>query len=97
MLTAVDEGRLSLDRLVELTSSAPAALFGIGTPSESHVEVEVGGSWTLPDSGYQTRADWSPFAGTVVRARVKRTVLRGAVVWDDGEVRAPPGTGKLLF
>lgn len=97
MLTAVEEGRLDLDRLVELASTTPARLFGVRTPEESSVEVEIGPSWTLPERGYQTRVDWSPFAGMTVRGRVRRTVLRGAVVWQDGELRAPPGTGRLLF
>lgn len=96
MLTAVAEGRLSLDRLVELMSSTPARIFGIATPAESSVEVEIGPAWRLPDRGYQTRVDWSPFAGMAVRGRVWRTVLRGQTVWD-GE-RVPPGAslGRLI-
>jgi dihydroorotase len=97
MLTAVAEGRLSLERLVELTSTAPARIFGVGTPSESGVEVDLGPSWTLPERGWQTLVDWSPFAGMPVRGRVLRTALRGATVWERGELLAAPGTGRLLF
>ncbi|MFN2252389.1 MAG: amidohydrolase family protein [Anaerolineae bacterium] len=97
MLTAVHEGRLTLDRLVELTSTRPADLFGIATPGESSVTVELGPEWRLPESGYQTKVDWSPYAGMAVRGRVLRTVLRGATAWEDGAVRVAPGTGRLLF
>jgi dihydroorotase len=97
MLTAVDEGRLSLDRLVELTSTTPARLFGIPTPAESSVEVEIGPAWVLPERGYQTAPDWSPFAGMTARGRVLRTTLRGREVWADGRIHAPPGTGRVLF
>lgn len=96
MLTAVDDGRLSLDRLVELASTTPARLFGIPTAAESAVEVEVGPAWTLPDRGWQTKPDWSPFAGTTVRGRVVRTTLRGATVWDEGRLLAAPGSGRVL-
>jgi carbamoyl-phosphate synthase/aspartate carbamoyltransferase/dihydroorotase len=97
MLTAVHDGRLGLDRLVELMSAGPARRFGIGTPAESAVEVEFGPAWTLPERGYQSRADWSPFAGLEVRGRVIRTWLRGEVAWEDGRPVAGPGTGRLLF
>jgi dihydroorotase len=95
MLTAVEGGRLGLDRLIELMSTAPARLFGVATPGESSVEVEIGPTWTLPERGWQTQVDWSPFAGTAVRGRVVRTLLRGAVAYEDGTVKAPPGTGRL--
>jgi carbamoyl-phosphate synthase/aspartate carbamoyltransferase/dihydroorotase len=97
MLTAVHERRLTLDRLIELTSTRPAELFGVGTPRVSSVEVELGPAWVLPESGYQTRVDWTPFAGMTVRGRVRRTTLRGKTAWEDGAVRLQPGAGRLLF
>lgn len=97
LLTAVHEGRLTLDRLVELTSTRPAALFGVQTPAESNVTVEVGAPWVLPERGWQTRVDWSPFAGMTVRGRVLRTEVRGEIVFKDGAVLAAPGSGRLLF
>jgi carbamoyl-phosphate synthase/aspartate carbamoyltransferase/dihydroorotase len=105
MLTAVDDGRLSLERLVELTSGRPAELFGIATPMESSVEVEVGPAWTLPEAGWCTKVGWSPFAGMRVTGRVLRTTLRGTVAWEATQqgadvvsgVRAAPGSGRILF
>lgn len=97
LLTAVAEDRLTMDRLVELTSSGPARLFGIETPHDSAVEVELGPAWVLPDRGYQTACDWSPFAGMTVRGRVLRTAMHGALVWDDGTLRSRPGMGRVLF
>jgi carbamoyl-phosphate synthase/aspartate carbamoyltransferase/dihydroorotase len=96
MLTAVHDGRLSLDRLIEMMSHRPAELFGIGTPRESEVYVEFGPEWTLPDRGYQTKCDWSPFAGWPVRARVRRVELRGITAWEDGELKSEPGMGRLI-
>ncbi len=96
MLTAVYEGRLTLDRLVEMMSHTPARLFGIATPDESSVEVEMGGRWVLPNRGYQTQVDWSPFAGWTVRGVVRRTVLRGQTAWQDGQVHSPAGAGRLI-
>jgi dihydroorotase len=97
LLTAVEEGWLDLARLVELTSTTPARLFNVPTPRESEVEVEVGPEWTLPERGWQTRVDWSPFAGMPVRARVVRTTLRGRVAWEEGVVKVDRGSGRMLF
>lgn len=97
LLTAVHEGRLTLERLVELASTTPARLFRIATPDESTVEVELGPRWVLPERGYLTRCDWSPYAGMAVRGRVLSTTLRGALAWDERGVRAAPGSGRLLF
>jgi dihydroorotase len=122
MLTAVAEGRLNLARLVALTSTTPARLFGLdagtgnigtgnigagsaGTPgaatdgpgAESAVEVEIGEAWTLPEHGWQTLHDWSPFAGMTVLGRVRRTFLRGKLVYEDGRVLAEAGDGRVLF
>lgn len=97
LLTAVADGRLTLERLVELASTAPARLFGLPAASVGEVEVELGPQWTLPDRGWQTRVDWSPFAGRRVCGRVRRTVLRGRVAWADEAVCVPPGFGRVLF
>lgn len=96
MLTAVEEGRLTLERLIEMTSSRPAEIFRVPTPSESQVEVEIGPEWTLPERGWQTKVDWSAFAGMSVRGRVLRTWLRDRVVFENGEIRAAPGSGRVL-
>ena len=97
LLTAVAAGRLTLDRLVDLTSTTPARIFGVATPAESEVEVEVGPAWVLPERGYQTLVDWTPFAGMTVCGRVVRTTLRGVVAWADGAVRVAEGSGRVLF
>jgi carbamoyl-phosphate synthase/aspartate carbamoyltransferase/dihydroorotase len=97
LLTAVAEGRLTLDRLVALASTTPARIFGVPTPAESEVDVEVGPTWTLPERGWRTRVDWSPFAGRRVCGRVRRTVLRGRVAYEEGEVMVSPGYGRVLF
>jgi len=97
MLTAVWEGRLSLERLVELTSTRPAEIFGVPTPAQSAVEVEIGPRRELPADGWETRAGWSPFSGMSVRGRVLRTELRGQTAFEDGAVLAQPGQGRMLF
>ncbi len=96
LLTAVAEGRLTMEQLVERTVTRPAAIFDLPAQPETWVEVEIGPAWTLPASGWQTKCGWSPFAGSTVRGRVRRTVLRGQVAFEDGQVRAEPGWGRVI-
>jgi carbamoyl-phosphate synthase/aspartate carbamoyltransferase/dihydroorotase len=95
LLTAVAEGRLRLGDVTQLAFEAPARIFGL-SPTQGQVEIEVGPSWELPERGYLTRCDWSPFSGMQVRGRVLRTTLQGRVAYADGKVLAPPGSGQLL-
>jgi dihydroorotase len=97
LLTAVAEGRLGLERLVELTHTAPARIFGLPAQPDTWVEVDPDTRHTLHSAGLHTKCGWTPFEGLAVRGRVRRVVLRGHVAFEDGEVRATPGTGRPLF
>lgn len=96
LLTAVHEGRLDLERLVELTSSAPRRIFALPAQPETWVEVDPDAAWILPERGWQTSPNWSPFAGMAMRGRVVRTILRGVEVYDGERVLAAPGSGRDL-
>ena len=45
---------------------------------------------------WQSRAGWTPFARTPGFGRVRRVVLRGRTVVEEGRVLAAPGEGRLL-
>lgn len=97
LLTAVDEGRLGLERVAELTVYNPARIFGIGLEPETSVEVEIGPRYSLLNETQLTRCGWTPFAGVEVAGRVVRTTMRGTVAWDGERVLASPGSGRVLF
>lgn len=97
LLTAVDDGRLTLERLIELTATNPARIFGLPEQPETWVEVEVGPRYRLSSLRLQTRCGWTPFADTEVAGRVTGTVLRGALAFDGEQVRAAPGSGLVLY
>ena len=96
MLTAVAEGHLSLDRMVELTHTNPNRIFGLPQQPDTYIEIDPDDRHTIGESGFQTRVDWSPFAGMAVRGRLRRVVLRGATAFEDGQVLAHPGAGRFI-
>jgi dihydroorotase-like cyclic amidohydrolase len=96
MLTAVHDGRLSFDRLVELMSENPRSIFNLPKQAETVVEIDSEYTTTISDHRLITKCGWSPFSGMTVHGRVERVILRGQLVYEAGAVFAPPGTGRLL-
>jgi dihydroorotase-like cyclic amidohydrolase len=104
LLTSAADGRLGLERIVELCSSAPARLLGWGGRKGS---IEQGADADLavvdPDAEYAideadvlSKCGWTALAGRVVRGRVERTIRRGEVAYADGRVVAEPGSGAFV-
>lgn len=95
MLAAVEDGRLSVERLTALMHDNPRRLFGLPQQPDTRVEVDMT-PYTIPAGGWQTKCGWTAFAGLRAGGRVRRVVLRGQVVYEDGAVLAAPGSGKVL-
>lgn len=96
MLTAVHEGRLTVERLIELMSTNPRRIFKLPEQPETRVEVDAESTYCIKNETLQTKCGWTPFAGKQVHGRIKRVVLRGEVVYEDGQVLAKPGSGRVL-
>lgn len=95
MLTAVQQNRLTLERLIELMHTNPRRIFNLPEQPETAVTVQLTPS-TISNEMVQSKCGWTPFAGTEVMAKVQKVVLRGEVVFADGRILAQPGSGKLL-
>ncbi len=103
MLNAVlDAERLSMDRLVEVMSSRPAALMGIddrkgriavGMDADL-VFFDINSSWKIADLGGNSRISTLPYEGWRVNAFNRRTMVRGQTVWDGEKVLNQKGYGK---
>ena len=98
MLTAMRQGRLSLDRLVELMALNPRRIFGLPSQPDTIVEIDPDARHTLANDRLFTRCGWTPFAGMIVQGLVRRVTLRGRIVFDvdQPEAIAPPGAGRVI-
>jgi dihydroorotase-like cyclic amidohydrolase len=102
MLTAVSEGRLTMERLVGLLAVNPRRIFGLPAEPDTFVEVDPDVECRLGDEPLLTRCGWTPFAGRRVRGKVVRVVVRGKTAYDAsgmnaGRVLAQPGDGRVLW
>ena len=95
-LTAAKEGRLTIERLIELTNTNPRKIFNIPQQFNTVVEVDMERTYTIDSSMLYTKCGWTPFEGMRVVGRVKRVVLRGNIVYKDGEVLEHP-QGKVII
>lgn len=96
MLDHVAAGRLSLERLVDLTAAGPARIFGLA--GKGRIAVGYDADFTIVDLAARRRIDsdwlaskcgWSPFVDMTVTGWPMLTVLRGQVIMREGALARP--------
>ena len=90
MLELVDQGVLTIERLVELMSHQPARLFevsrrGFLRPNyKADVVIVKKEPWTVSVDDIQSKCKWSPMEGHHYQWRVAYTICNGHIVYDRG-------------
>ena len=100
----VREGRISLNRMVELLCTNPAKLFGLyprkGTlavGSDADVVVfDPEKRVTISASTHHSRSDYNLYEGTEVQGSPEVVLLRGNVIVDGDQLLAKPGSGQFV-
>jgi carbamoyl-phosphate synthase / aspartate carbamoyltransferase len=86
LLSAVADGRLTLDDIQKRLHDNPIRIFGLSDKVHTHVEVVMGRKVT-----YQNKADcWSPIQGKVLKGAVHRVLIHEQTAFLDGIVVVPP-------
>jgi carbamoyl-phosphate synthase/aspartate carbamoyltransferase/dihydroorotase len=94
LLTAVREGRLTSDQLIEKMHANPRRIFNLPEQPETWVEVDEDAEYEIRAADQLTRCGWTPFEGWQVRGRVRRVVLRGREAYRDGKIIVEGGYGR---
>jgi len=104
MLTHVAAGRLTLERLMDLTSHGAQRVFGIagkGRMAEGWdgdlTIVDLKAKRTITHAAMATRSGWTPFDGFETTGWPMATIIRGKVVMRDDEIVAPGGGTPVRF
>ncbi|UUY01548.1 dihydropyrimidinase [Svornostia abyssi] len=101
--TGVRSGRLTLNQWVELTSTAPARLFGM--PAKGTIAVGADAdvvvfdperTRTISAATHHSAVDYNLYEGTAVRGGPSAVFVRGTLVVRDGELVGEPGTGRFV-
>ncbi len=103
LLTMVNRGKITLSRIIELTSRNPARVFGL--KSKGGLAPGMDGDLVLvnlkkksrinPET-FHSKARYSPFEGIQTQGAVHTTIVAGSIVYREGEIIGTPGTGEVL-
>lgn len=94
LLTAVAQGRLTIEDIVLRSVVNPRRIFALPEQPETWLEVDENARWEIRAAELHSRCGWTPFEGWPVQGRVRRVVLRGQEVYREGQILAPPGYGQ---
>jgi len=100
----VNEGRISVNRLVELTATSPAKIFGlyprkgtIAVGSDADIVIwDPQAEHTISASTHHMRVDYSMFEGFRVRGNARTVISRGQIIVDKGRFVGRAGRGVYL-
>ena len=91
MLELVQQGKISIEKVVEKMCHAPARLFGVkdrgfiepGLKADL-VLVDMEQEWTVAHKNIHYKCGWSPFEGETFHSKVSHTWVNGKLVYKEG-------------
>src|SRR5215470_12656889 len=100
----VTQGRIGLNRFVELTSTAAAKIFGlfprkgtIAIGSDADIVIfDPNEEMTISARTHHMNVDYSAYEGKKIRGAVKTVLSRGKVIIEDGKYAGKAGDGRFL-
>lgn len=97
LLDHVSKGRLSLERVVDLTAHGPQRVFGLSGKGRLALGydaditlVDLNATHTFTHAEMASRCGWTPYDGMTVTGWPVGTIIRGNVVMRDGELLNGP-------
>lgn len=104
MLQYVQQGRISIEKVVEKMSHAPAQCFQIdrrGYIREGYhadlVLVDLNKPYTVSKENILYKCGWSPFEGHTFSATIHTTFVNGEVAFSNGKIREDVRGQRLRF
>lgn len=97
LLTAVHEGRLTLEQVAALVGENPRRIWGLTAPPDTYALVDLDANYTITNAALHNLCQWTPFDGVDVTGRVVGNWIRGVQVYDGENVLAERGFGVNLY
>lgn len=101
MLNLVNDGRITLQRVIQLYSEMPSRVLGlyprkgcivVGADADL-VLLDLAHKWTIRDEDIVSKSGWSPYNGVECIGKPVLTIVRGNIVFENGKIVAEPGVG----
>lgn len=94
MLNYVNEGKLTLDRMMELLCKNPAKLFNLKAKGKIDIDmdadfsiVDMNEEFVIEDADQETRSGWTPFHGKKIKGRPFMTIVGGQIAMENNTVQ----------
>lgn len=104
MLKYVEEGKISIEKVVEKMSHAVADCFGIqdrGYIREGYfadlVMVDLNKPYTVTEKNILYKCGWSPLMGVTFPSSIIKTMVSGNIVFNDGQLVDAPKGKRMTF
>ena len=105
MTEGVNKGRITIEKLVQLTSENPARIWGIyprkgalipGADADIAI-VDPQREWVLSAKNLKSCSDYSIYEGRKMRGKAIKTFVRGNLVAEDGQLVAGEPLGEYVY
>ncbi len=104
LLNAANEGWLTLERIVELTSYNPSRIYGL-SPQKGAIRIGADADLVAVDlnliktyrkEDIHSKCKWSPYCGMTFKGWPVMTVVRGEIVYKNGKIVGKLGHGNYI-
>ena len=107
LLDGANKGLVSMEKIAEISAYHPAKIFGL-FPQKGQICVGSDADLVIVDMGKKVKvstsvlhtppeiADWTMYDGMELQGWPVTTILRGKIVFQDGQILGQPGDGKWL-
>lgn len=96
LLTTMSEGRITQEEIIRLCHTRAKEIFQLPDQPNTYVEVDENESYEIRNDDLYTKCKWTPFHGWQAKGKVKKVVLRGETVYEEGKVLIHSGEGHVI-
>ena len=96
LLTAVHDGRLTIEEIIRLCYENPKNIFHIPTTEDTKIIIDPDSTYEIRNKDLFTKSKWSPFNGWKVNGKLEKVYLKGKKVFENGKLLVKPGSGNVI-
>jgi len=96
MLSAVNKGLITLQRLTEMLTTNPRKIFRLPDQPKTYIVVDTSKTYKISNKNLFTKCGWTPFVGLEGKGKVQKVVLRGQTIFENDKFIGNP-QGQVIF